>query len=483
MIALLTVLTALQAQTIKRGDKFFDGEYLYVAELQQKGDIMLKGMDITGHQQDIKLRKAGNSVGEYILTQIRPDDQAPYGCLFGCRVQYVNQQGMHFLGFYVEEHCMGQTMVLTPDNIVNCTNQQRFAEQANPTEQVSNWLMNQKYLRGMSEDVLKQMVKKLQAKKKKTIIERTNQDLIAYALAMELYSHTVVPEADGDNVLDKDLPVMNVSNAFEFVTALGSNRVVNIKDNTIINLSDVLGDEELFTVYGRLWRGDYYEERKNSDEYIVSCERFDGRQLELVNVENLTIRGGRNSQLIVRPRYANVLNLYQCSHINIENLTIGHTEEGYCEGGVIYAEGSEDINITNCDLYGCGTYGLEAWRSHAINMENTIIRDCSYGIMELHGSQYCLFKNCDFVRCREFSLVYIDDACQETRFTGCRFAQNRGPLFSFRSEVKMDNCEIHHSDKYDIGTIDDPTVLVKDHTVKFFRDEKALKARKIGPKK
>lgn len=477
IIASLFTFIGVDAQVIQKGDKFFDGEYLYIAEIGQKGDVYLKGMDITGHQQDLTLRK-GSAKGEYILTQSKKDETAPFGCLFGCKVEYIRQQGMNFLGFYVEEHCMGQTLVLTPDNIVSCTGQQRFAEEADPQNQVSNWLMNQKYLRGLHPEVMQGMLDKLKAKKKKTTIERTNQDLIAYALAMELYakdSEISVPDDEG--LEGEQIPEFPVNNAFDFITALGSHRVISIEAETTINLSDVLDDEELFTVYGRLWRPDYYEERDGSREFIVSCERFDGRQLELVNVENLTIRGGKNSKIVVRPRYANVFNLYRCSNIIFDNVIIGHTEEGYCEGGVIYTEGSEFVIVTDCDLYGCGTYGLEARKSHGINMTNTVIHDCSYGIMTLSQSSYSIFRDCDFVRCREFGLVDIDDGCQETQFVGCRFAQNQGPLFALRSRVTFEDCEFHHPEDQETGNIDDKNFVNIGHGNKWYRDNKPLKPR------
>jgi aspartate carbamoyltransferase catalytic subunit len=63
--------------------------------------------------------------------------------------------------------------------------------------------------------------------------------------------------------------------------------------------------------------------RKGTEQAIVACERNDGRQLELINVDNLTIRGSGDCYIVVEPRYANVLNFYKCSLVTIENLTIG----------------------------------------------------------------------------------------------------------------------------------------------------------------
>ena len=273
---------------------------------------------------------------------------------------------------------------------------------------------------------------------------------------------------------------ITVGTAQELIDALGSNRTVVIKDGAELNLSDILDNMQLFRRMGYLWTGDYYAERDGDKELKVSCERFDGRQFELVNVRNLTIRGGKNCKLIVRPRYANVLNFYKCRNIRLERLTLGHTEEGYCEGGVIYAENSENISIANCDLYGCGTYGLEINHVNKLAMERTVIRDCSYGIMQILNSSDCTFTDCDFVRCRQFDLVGVRNS-QDTRFVRCRFAQNKGELFNLGSAIRVESCEIHHPKGYALGEVEGSNFGYGDQNTTWFRDDEPLQERTIGP--
>jgi len=488
IMLMLCALAGVQAQTIQRGNKFFDGQYLYVVELRQNGNYCLNGMDITGHQKIIVLRKTGAAAGEYEMVQASPNQKAPFGCLFGCKVQYIREDGMNFLAFYPEEHNIGQTMVLTPDNITDCTAQQRFAEdETDPMEMVSSWLMNQHYLKDIHPEVLQGMINKLNAKKKKSVIERTNQQVMAYAQAIGLFGQDLEGEetepTEGAPLSDGTANEYTVTKESELLSALGSNRTINIADGTTLNLSKVLEVQDYFVVYNRLWCDDYYPERQNASEFIVSCSRFDGRQLDLIGLHDLTIRGGNNCTIVVEPRYANVLNFYNCRNIRIENLTIGHTQEGYCEGGVIYCENCEAVNISNCDLYGCGTYGLEAHNTHGIVMEKSIIRDCSYGIMELHSSQFCSFLECDFMRCREFSLVTIDAGCRNTRFVNCRFAQNVGPLFSLNSTINVESCEIHHPKGMDLGNVDSSFFNYVNDRTRWFRDDKPLPRREIGPSK
>ncbi|MBR1652376.1 MAG: right-handed parallel beta-helix repeat-containing protein [Alloprevotella sp.] len=476
----LFALVSATAQTINKNNKFWDGQYLYVAELQPKNIVALKGMDITGHQQDILLKKE-KKAGEYTL--LKNGDQAPFGCLWGSRVQYVRRNGMNFLAFYVEEHTIGQTIVLTPDNIVTCTEQERVAEEdSDPMSLLSSWIMNQHYLSRIVPDDLQYMADHLRNLPRRDFIEQTNLQLIGYALTWGLGADGREPGEENMDALaagDALNDIITVSNEREFLAALGSNRTVRIADGTTLFLSNMLENEAFFSQAGRAWRNDYYAERSGSKQLIVSCERFDGRQLELVNVHNLTIKGGRDCHIIVSPRYANVLNLYSCRNVSIENLTIGHTEEGYCEGGVIYAEGSEALRITNCDLYGCGTYGLEAQGSSDIVMERTVIHDCSYGIMTVFGSQNLTFRDCDFVRCREFGLLEFGEDCYNVKFEGCRFAQNKGALFANLCPVTLSGCEVYHE-----GGVGSGYELLeysgKDTT--FDGNISQLPSRRIGPK-
>ncbi len=476
----------MSAQTIQKGNKFWDGQYLYVTEVSADGLYRLKGMDITGHQQNITLKKDGNKLGVYKLVESADGQPAPYGCMYGCRVQYIRQDGMNFLAFYPEEHTWGQVAVLTPDNIINCNNQQKFAEEETmPLDMVSDWLMNQKYISQLHPEIVQQMIDKLKLKPHPTIIERSNQQLLAYAQAMGLFGRNLEEEPTEGAPLEPDhSQEYTVRNEREFISCLGSNRTIHIEDGTVLNLSRVLDDKPFFNSPGRMNADDYYPERQGDCEIIVSCSRFDGNQLELVNVHNLTIRGGKNCQIVVEPRYANVFNFYQCTNISLDNLTIGHTEEGYCEGGVIFCENSEAIHIADCDLYGCGTYGLVANVTHGIVMERTIIRDCSYGIMELHGSQYCSFIDCDFIRCREFSLISVDIQCKNTRFSHCRFAQNQGPLFFLGgSAIMVESCEIHHPKDQQLGNVDSPAFCYMDNKTRWFRDSDPLPDRGIGPQR
>ena len=177
------------AQVVQPGNCFFDGIFLYEAQEIQPGVMLLSGTDINGNHQEFALRKQAGKPGEYVLAQSDENQDAPYNCLYGSRVQYIDKDGMRFLAFYPEEHSLGQAVVLTPDNLEDCTAQQISAYTSlDPMDAVSDWLMNLEYVRHLPSATVERMLAKLQKMRKQTIIESTNQSVLAFASAMGFVS-------------------------------------------------------------------------------------------------------------------------------------------------------------------------------------------------------------------------------------------------------------------------------------------------------
>ena len=260
-----------------------------------------------------------------------------------------------------------------------------------------------------------------------------------------------------------------VSTAHDFIKALGSDRTITVSG--VINLSDVM---------------EYDDHAQKANMYKLSVgERpskqvnregmFDGYQLVLDQCKNLIIQGTKGAALIVRPRYAYVISFRSAHDIILRNLTLGHTDEGYCEGGVLEFDGCEGVQIDKCDLYGCGTEGITATDTRELNFTKSIIRDCSYGIMTLRNCFNMTFADSDFYRCREFTLITLANA-SNTSFSRCRFAQNQGPLFYVdKTNLSLRDCEIHHSG--DLGNID----VYQHGATSYSRDNNELSPRDVGP--
>ena len=238
--------------------------------------------------------------------------------------------------------------------------------------------------------------------------------------------------------------VIFIATEEQFLKALGNNRVVEIGTNVHLNLSTILYQRELFAgVAGRVWSTS--AQRGGSTPTVICEPCGDGHQLTLQNFSNLIIRGQNNSSIEVDARYAFCLNLIDCTNCKVENLTIGHSEGGTCEGGVIGMTGGQDNSIVSCDLYGCGTYGIVARETKALSVSRTNIHDCTYGIMELWDSEDITFEDCDFFHNREFDLISNMDS-PNTVFRGCRFYDNwvDVALFVSNLDIKLYNCEIYH---------------------------------------
>ena len=131
---------------------------------------------------------------------------------------------------------------------------------------------------------------------------------------------------------------------------------------------------------------------------------------------------------MAEPRYSDVLCFNDCSDIVIENITFGHTiEQGSCEGAVLAFDSCQNISLDSLDLYGCGTYGVAAERTVGIVLKDCIIRECSYGIVELHLCSDAVFENCTFRDNGGFDMLSLRGSF--ARFEGCSFTGNEGSDF------------------------------------------------------
>ena len=328
---------------------------------------------------------------------------------------------------------------------------------------------------------------------KLNIIEQTNLQLIKSEEGVPDEDRAYVPTEqdfpggladdgrDPDEVDDVD--VVTVTTERQFLSALGSDKVVIVGADVHLNLSRVLENEQLFKGrQGRRWTSDATAVASQTP-LVVSESETDGRQLSLVNFRNLTIRGERNASIEVDPRYSFCLRFINCEGCSVENLTIGHTEGGYCSGGVIGVTGGSNISICNCDLYGCGTYGLDVERSNHLSVIDTNIHDCTYGILQLRSSIDVQFIRCDMFSNREYTLIE-SWGCEGTRFENCRFFANwaDADLFNFDDTFYLNGCEVYHP-KDKLGTMDmaDQNGKKKNKFVDNPLDT-SIQPRNIGPK-
>ena len=208
--------------------------------------------------------------------------------------------------------------------------------------------------------------------------ELTEDDLTGMTLrAIELTDLEAVAVQEPAQVAPGE--EITVTTVDEFLAAIGPNRTI-VLDGENFSLADA-------TDYGSP-TGWYYRWE----------ECYDGPQLVISNVSNLTIRAASKeagTTLSAVPRYANVLSFRGCDGLTISGLTLGHSlGMGECSGGVLDLEGCDGVTVESCRLYGCGTLGVNAWYCIDLALTDCEVYDCSYGGVVV-GSVYGLtFQDC-----------------------------------------------------------------------------------------
>lgn len=223
-----------------------------------------------------------------------------------------------------------------------------------------------------------------------------------------------------------------VSTPQELITAIRSNAIVALRAGT-------------YNISGQ---------SRHPNAAVKWRDNYDGKFPVVTGLKNLTFttRPGIEAEIVIDPAYGWVMEFVGCGNVTFNNLTLGHTTPGNCLGGVLRFSGCEDVHIAGCDLYGSGTYGLELDTVTRFAMRTSIIRECTYGIMQLSQSRHIEFRDCRMERNREFTLISVD-ACENVSFEQCAFTQNRGPtLFGVTRDndaVRVTNCRF---DDNQVGT-------------------------------
>ncbi len=204
---------------------------------------------------------------------------------------------------------------------------------------------------------------------------------------------------------------VTVTNVDEFLAAIGSNKEIII-DCPELDLSQAAD-------YG-----------KNGESSFYSWDDpFDGPQLTIQNVDNLTIRGkdGKDANLISAvPRYAQVLSFRNCTNLTVKDLTTGHTKEpGLCMGGVLEFQNCSNVAVSGAGLFGCGTIGIDAIMSRNLDIRDNEIYECSFGGIRLTSSRNVTMENNSFrdLGGEFLGFVYnVSADCETVTFDGAAVA-------------------------------------------------------------
>ncbi len=199
--------------------------------------------------------------------------------------------------------------------------------------------------------------------------------------------------------------IISVDTSEAFVQAIGPNRTIELASGSF-TVSDL--DPGLQTRYVRF-------------ESV-----FDGYELVISDVENLTIIGTDNtlSRLLTQPRYADVIKFINCRNLSLQNLELAHTKDaGFCRGSVLSFGNCQTVQIDQCVLVGSGTHGIEAQVLSDLTCRASVIKECTYGILCLDRAAVVRFEDCQFYENAGFSMVDLAD-CEQVSFINCLMYDN-----------------------------------------------------------
>lgn len=236
-------------------------------------------------------------------------------------------------------------------------------------------------------------------------------------------------QKDKDSVkkAEKDIAQLKESYSKEYLLGELS------KIKTVVNVIVVQNTKELLANIGPertlvLKAGDYnlLSEQGIKNDYIRYEEVYDGVELVAENLKNLNIKveAGAKVQLLVEPRYADVLTFNNSSNIRIENIIAGHyPEKGSCVGGVFLFDGCKDITVENSELFGCGTVGVTLDNVENFLFDKSTIKECSYGIANIYNSKNVKFNEANFYDCETYDLININES-ENVEFNKCDIYNN-----------------------------------------------------------
>lgn len=180
--------------------------------------------------------------------------------------------------------------------------------------------------------------------------------------------------------------------------------------------------------------------------HVIIEECHDGYELQLHDLNNFGIVAedpGKLTQIVVEPRYADVLAFVDSTELTVEGLSLGHVEEqGSCMGDVISFLRCQYVSVSECDIFGCGAYGLIAEDSDAISIFNSTVRDCTYGIATLTNTTDVYFGNVTIRDNIVYSLFDLYDS--NIYLYDCSFWRNDGAsgAVSGDSEIIFEECDM-----------------------------------------
>jgi len=213
--------------------------------------------------------------------------------------------------------------------------------------------------------------------------------------------------------------VFNVSNVYEFLNAIGSNRIIYVEES--IHLPNiVLFDSIIKSSKNEHWSNLAYD----NINFVLSFN----------DLINLKIIGKSEApiQITTCADCGNTLSFINCQNILIENIEAGHLprNKNYCSGGVFYFAHCKNITINSCIMFGSGNWGIMTYEVSNLYCNNSTIENCNMLIMDILNSNQIDFSNCTFKNNKGFTGIDLTSSLY-VYFNNCIFKGNNFEGYDF----------------------------------------------------
>ena len=246
----------------------------------------------------------------------------------------------------------------------------------------------------------------------------------------------LVPEDSGDEVQHDPVPpegeMVTVDSIEALLEAIAPHTGILLKPG-YYNMSEYI--EYVWAREGERWN--------EKHPYVQLRNCYDGVEVVIRRVDGLSICGDNKNltEIVVDPRYAQVLNFEECHDLTLSGLTMGHTETGACSGNVLDFRSCRNIRLSDMDIYGCGVYGIGCYDGTGeLYVYSSTIRDCAYGALKiLDGNGRFEFHNCGLTG-SEARDWYEPTPYSELAFYECVFGENETSYYMFLEDIYTEDC-------------------------------------------
>ena len=244
--------------------------------------------------------------------------------------------------------------------------------------------------------------------------------------------------ADIDDIIFKYryINTVNVSSIRELYEAINDNTRIILEEGTY-NISQLPFEQRHNDKVNYVYNEENWEPEFDNQDTI--CVR---------SVNNLLIEAeeGAGVTICTEDGYEAPLSFESCHNVTLSGLTLGHqVEPGECSGSVVFLNDTRRVTIEDCRLYGSGTYGVEADYSHDIDVNDTEIYECTYGLVHLFHTGNVTFRDCSMHDSTGFDMIDLQNVWN-ILFDGCSITDNfvyydtSALIHSTGDDVKFTNC-------------------------------------------